>query len=405
VSAFPSQIAFDQAMRDLSSPDAGTRLRTVQMLKEAGYEEAAVPLAALVTDVQDEVQLEAIGAELNIFLAERVVPRKRVALIVEVRHAVLAEPAFSSGPLAIGARPVPVEVLTALRAGARDESPRVAVESLYAFGVLAVEPAGAARRELLRVSGPEIAARTGASDPALRYAAVRVLGRVFAPRAGDAPLDESVGDAVITAMNDNDRAVRVAAMEALGAMRYQRAVQALTTLFEYYGRSDAAGTALDALARIAHPSSVPLFAAQLVGKSAAWRGSAIEGLARLGDAARLPGIQTAVSSEPSDAVALAGVFASTMLGNGPIDRIVEALTKPRLHDQAKQYLVELAPGRTTGFSKYVLDPDLRIRIDVVDAIGLSDDTAGLRVIETLLQDREPQVARAAERAVARLKKH
>src|SRR5260221_1824959 len=60
------QLSFEQAMRDLVSPDAGMRLRTVQMLKDAAYPEAAVPLAKLVTDAEDEIQLEAIAAELNI---------------------------------------------------------------------------------------------------------------------------------------------------------------------------------------------------------------------------------------------------------------------------------------------------------------------------------------------------
>jgi HEAT repeat protein len=390
-------------VRDLASPDSITRLRAAKMFKEAPYPEAAVPLAALVTDTQDEVQLEAIAAELNIFLNEPVVPRKRVALVVEVRHAVLAESAFSIGPLAIGALPVPLEVLTALRAGARDENPRVAVESLYTFGVLAVEPGGRARRELLRASGPEIAALTGASDRALRYAAVRVIGRVFAKRRADEPLEQTVGDAVVTALNDNERVVNGAAIEALGAMRYERGVQALTELFEYYGKSNAAVAALDALARIAHPASAPLFAAELAGKSVARRASAIEGLARVGDAARFHDIQTAISVDRDDGVALAGAFASTLLAGAPIDRLVEALMKPKLRDQAKQYLIELAPGRVAVFSKHLQDPDARIRLDVVDAIGLAGDPAGLRLIEPLLQDREPPVARAAERAVARLR--
>jgi HEAT repeat protein len=227
---------------------------------------------------------------------------------------------------------------------------------------------------------------------------------VFAKRAEDEPLEQTVGDAVITVLNDNDRAVKAAAMEALGTMRYERGVQALTDLLQYYGKSDAAGTALDALARIAHPASTPIFAAELAGKSVVRRGSAIEGLARLGDASKLPGIQTAIISERNDGVALAGAFASTLLENARIDPIVEALTKPKLRDQAKQYLVELAPGRASVFSKYLQDPDAQIRLDVVDAIGLAGDPTGLRVIEPLMKDREPQVARAAERAVARLRK-
>jgi hypothetical protein len=207
--ASPAQVSFEQATRDLASPDAGTRLKAAQMMKQAGYPEAAVPLAALVTDPADEVQLEAIAAELNIFLEERIVPRKRIGFVIEVRNQVLAESAFSSGPLAIGAKPVPSEVLTALRTASRDEQPRVALEAIYAFGVLAVEPSGEARRELLHTSGPALAALLGVPDPAMRFAAVRVIGRVFAPRVHDGPIEESLGDAVITALNDPDRAVKM----------------------------------------------------------------------------------------------------------------------------------------------------------------------------------------------------
>src|SRR5258706_9923001 len=68
-----AQIPFEQAARDLASTDSGARLKATRMLKEAAYPEAAVPLAALVTDPVDDVQLEAIAAALNIFLTERIV--------------------------------------------------------------------------------------------------------------------------------------------------------------------------------------------------------------------------------------------------------------------------------------------------------------------------------------------
>ena len=143
----------------------------------------------LVTDPQDAVQLAAIAAELNVFMAERIVPRKRIGLVVEVRTPILAEPLFSAGPSAVGARHVPMEVLAALRAAWRDDNPRVGLEALYAFGALGDEPSGADRRELLRTSGPDVAALVGASDPAMRFAALRVIGRLFAQRKDDAVVD------------------------------------------------------------------------------------------------------------------------------------------------------------------------------------------------------------------------
>jgi HEAT repeat protein len=373
------------------------------MLKAAGYPEAAIPLAPLVADPRDEVQLEAIAAELNIFLAERIVSKKRVGFVVEVRNVIAAEAVFSAGPSAVGPRPVPIDVLIALRGGARDDNPRVGLEALYAFGVLAGEAGGSARREVLGASGRDVAALIGSSDPALRYAAVRVLGRLFAKRPQDEPVEPSVGDAVITALNDSDRAVKGAAMQALGAMRYDRAVQALTDLFQYYARGDSAAATLDALARIANPVSAPLFTEQASSKSPTLRGIAIEGLARVGDASALGAIQAAVRAERNDGVVLAGAFASAMLDNAPLDRIAEALTRSKLRDQARQYLVELAPGRSAAFSRYLLDPDARMRLDVIDALGLGGDSAALPVVEPLTKDPDPQLARAAERAIARLR--
>ena len=398
-----AQTPFEQAARDLSSPDPAVRLRTVQMLKQTAYLEAAIPLAALVTDARDDIQLEAIAAELNIFLAEPVVPKKRAGLVVEVRRTVQAEAAFSLGPAALGSRPVPAEVLTALRVAARDENVRVAVEALYACGVLSADQAGSARRDLLRAAGPDLAAFVGASQPALRYAAVRVLGRLFAKRAQDEPIESTVGDAVITALNDNDRAVKAAAMHALGSMKYERGVQALTDLFKYYGKGDPAEAALDALARIGHATSVPLFMAQLTGKTASVRGIAMEGLARAGDTSALAAIQTAIDHETSQPAVLAGAFALVMLGNAPTDRVSDSLGNAKLRDQAKQYLIEIAPGRTATFAHPLLDSDPEIRLAMVDALGLAGDPAAIAVVEPLLQDRVPEVARAAEQAIARLR--
>ena len=399
-----AQVPFEQAARDLSSPDAGTRLRTVQILRDAAYPEAAVPLARAVADTQDEIQLTAIAAELNIFLAERVVAKKRVAMVVEVRNPILAEPAFTAGPSVLGALPVPAEVLDALRFAARDNNPRVGLEALYAFGTLGWSPSGAARRELLQRSGADVAALLGAPDPAMRYAAARVVGRLFASRPHDDPIEATVGDGAITALNDNDRAVKTAVMAALGAMRYERAVQALTDLFTFYNKGEVAEAALDALAHIAYSASAPLFTAQLAGTaSSTMRAIAIDGLTRLGDPARLTEIRAAADRDHGDAVTLAAAFASAVLENGPVERIVDAVTKPRMRDRARVYIAELASRRAASFGPHLVDPDERIRLELVEALGVAGDSTALRMLDPLLQDRDPQVARAAERAAARLR--
>jgi HEAT repeat protein len=408
VSASPGntlQVPFEQAITDLASPDAATRLRTVQMLKDAAYPESAVPLARLVLDGDDVVQLEAIAAELNIFLAQKIVPRKRVGFVVEVRTAVSADAIFTSGPLAVGPRPVPIEVLDALRTAARDDNPRVRLEAVYAFGVLAVEPGGNRRRDLLRTSGPDLAAMIGAVDPAHRYAALLVIGRVFERRLHDDPIAQDVGDAVISALNEKAPEMQAGAMQALGAMRYDRAVQGLMDLFQYRGKGNLAESALDAVAHIGHASSIPLLVAQLTSKNATLKGIAIEGLARAGDRTRLRDIQSAIGADRNSSLQLAGRFASVMLSDdavGGIAPIVEALANPTLREQARWYLIEAAPGRSQAFTRYLQDPDPLVRTALVDALGLSDDEAALALVRPLASDKDVQVARAVERALARL---
>jgi HEAT repeat protein len=401
--ALQAQLTFEKTVADLSSPDPGTRLHAVQLLKGAAYPESAVPLAQVILDPYDETQLEAIGAELNIFLSDKVTPRRRVGLLVEVRGRIEAEPIFMAGPSALGPTRVPAAVATALATASRDPNARVAVEALYAFGALAGEVSAGDRPAVLAQSGPVLAATIGATDPTLRIAAIRVIGRVFARRPGDPAIEETVGDAVIMALNDRETPIQITAMWALGAMRYERAIQGLNELFQYHQRGPLAEASFDALAHIGHASSLPQFVAQLNGRTATLKLVAIEGLARTGDRTRAESILNALSSERNDAILLAGHFANAKLVDGPVDAIVEALARGKLHDQASQYVLEIAAGHAQVFARHLQDPDPRIRIEVVNALGLSGDAAALPLVEPLAKDRDEGVAKAAARAVARLR--
>jgi HEAT repeat protein len=394
--------SFEQVIGKLGSSDAGTRLEAVRLLKDATYAEAAAPLASLLLDPDDRIQVEAIAAELNIFLAEKVVSRRRVALVVEVRNKITAEGTFERGPLALGPRSVPPIVLASLVQATRDENPRIGLEALYAFGTLGVGPTGPDRRDLLLATGPELSGLVGASAPDLRLAAVQVIGRVFESRPGDPPVGSSVGDAVVAALNDADTRVRLAAMEALGAMRYERGLQALTAQFEYHGRGQLADGALEAIARIAHPSSAFLFASLLTEKSHARKTLGIEGLARIGDPARLGDIEACLGSDGHADVVLAGDFARAMLAKGSIDQLAEALRDERLRGMAQQYLIEIAPGRSSLFTRQVKDPDPIIRAGVADALGLACDAAALPIVQAMRADPDAEVELAVERALSRL---
>jgi HEAT repeat protein len=90
-------------------------------------------------------------------------------------------------------------------------------------------------------------------------------------------------------------------------------------------------------------------------------------------------------------------------GGGGLSTIVEELANPRLREQARWYLIEAAPGRTQAFSRFLQDPDALVRAALVDALGLSDDSAATALVQPMASDKDVQVARAVERALARLR--
>ncbi len=104
----------------------------------------------------------------------------------------------------------------------------------------------------------------------MKEAATNALGRLFGAAnlgggaTGDlASLRIEAGDLIVGSLNEPDLELRLASMAALGEMRYERAVQSLTDLFNYHKKGPEAMAALDAVAAIGHPGSLPVFLAQL----------------------------------------------------------------------------------------------------------------------------------------------
>ena len=176
--------------------------------------------------------------------------KKRVGLLVEVRDAGARRGRSTGSARGLAARRRRRSWCDALLDGVDDHTRRSGVEAIYALGTIARPPLAAdAAAQLIKALD-----HYDPADPRCR----RPCGR---PAAGN-----SAGDALIKAMNDSNSAVRYAAMRALGDLHEQRAVQALDRPLAFYGKGEGAGAALDALAQIAHPSSVPLFKAHLADK-------------------------------------------------------------------------------------------------------------------------------------------
>ena len=385
-SAAAQPASYQDVVRNLRNPDPKVRVSAIRLLRESRYPQAAGPIAPLVTDPVTQVQLQAIAAELSFFLVEPIPERKKVAFLVEVRNPGPAVTAFELGPLAVWPHPVPPELVRGLLEAVDDEDKKVRTEAIYTLGTIVRPP-------LAEDAVPQLVKALDHYDPAIRAAAARVAGRLDV---------KALADALIKAVNDSNSDVRFAAMRALGAIGEDRAVEALTEQFHFYAKGEGAASALDALARIADPSSVPLFKSQLSSKDPFLRRAAADGLGRTGDTSETSALQMTAGNDSSAMVRAAAAFALQKLGQHYIPRLVEFMTSARMAPQIAEYLVELGPPVVPELLPHLQDSNTAIRANVAQVLGVLGGPAATAALQALATDRDRVVSQAATRAIERM---
>ncbi len=387
--------SYDQVAAGLTSPDADVRRDALRALGATAYPEAIAPISLLLTDPLDDIQLETIYTLLSFYHVERpVVVDRRKGLTVRPtsRLTAAAQRIYDLGPYGLIPQPVPLELTNGLAQSMFDANPRVRLESVYALGVMARPPldgyAADALPRLLQDSVEDI-----------REAAARVIGGLRVSTAGDA---------LVEALNDKSTRVATAAMRALGDIKAWQSIQALTDQFTYgKGKGPRAEAAFDALARIAHASSQELFTAQLTSSSANLRRLAAEGLARSGNREAAQQAGAALVNDKETDVVLAGAFAAVVGGgmaSGGVATLVSALDNGAHHEQAMAYLVELGPRAVPGLDQALASPDPATRERATLVLGFIGGDEAMVLLERARGDSDLRVVRAAERAIARLRK-
>jgi HEAT repeat protein len=382
------QARFDDVVRNLRNPDAKVRISAVRLLREAQYPEAIVPMAAVVNDPIDEIQLEAIAAELSFFMVEKVPDRKRVGFLIELRNKGGAAGAFELGPLAVWPKAAPPELIHELFRAVDDEHARVRLEAMHAIGLIggSAFPADAE---------PVLVKALDHYDPAVRAAAARVAGRLKV---------KSTGQALINAINDSNPDVRFAAIRALGQIGEQRAIEALSDQLIYYGKGEGAWASLAALAQIGHPTSVPVFSRYLTHKDPLLRRAAAEGLGRAGDLSEVTALETGAGNDLSRSVRASMAFALQKLGRHYIPRLVDFLSSDDVARQVQGYLLEFGPTIEQELLPRLQEPDEAVRARIAEVLGAIGGEASRAALEGLKgRARDGDVAEAAQQALERIK--
>jgi HEAT repeat protein len=380
-------LPFEEVVRNLANPEPELRISAVRLLRDAKYPEALAPMAPLINDTVNDIQLETIGAVLSFFLVDDLPAKRKVAFVLEVRASDQAARAFERGPLAVWPKQPPAELIPALVQALNDDHAKVREAALYTIGVIgAGTVVGDDAQQLIKALEH--------LDPAVRTAAARVIGRLRLP---------GVGESLTRAMHDSNAEVRSAAMRALGRLGDATAAKALTDQLHYYQKGDSARAALDALAHIADPSSVPEFKAHLRDSDPGMRRAAAEGLGRTQDASEIEWLQTGVGNDDDETVRAAMAFALARLGQGQAVRLVDFLDSESMTLQVQEYLMELGPSVAPKLLPRLLEPDEVTRRELAQILGLLGGDSTVPALTPLLQDRDRAVVRAATQAIERIK--
>jgi HEAT repeat protein len=393
----------DALVEALKNPSTRTRIDALHTLGDAARAEAAVPMAALLLDGDDDVQYAAIESLLKIYTVRADLGSRPWGVTAIGRTSTLPELAFEAGPLATIPAAVPAEVLVNLSAVMRqDESSRIRFAAAYALGVLgspAMGPMATAARPIVIADTVEGLKHP---DAATRQVIARVAGRVFAPDPG-ATATEAVGDALIATMNDPDALVRRWAMDSLGWLQYEHAVQSLTDRVSYYGKGEEGAAALHAVVRTASPGSAPVLRALLANTYIPFRLLSIEGLGRIGDQNALASINESAAGVNDPGVALASAYARFMLNQADVVAIADALEHPDTTVQAKVYLAEIAVAKPAAVQPLLRTPNPSTRMIAIEVLGASRHPDEVATLEPLLKDPAPEVVDATSEAIRRLR--
>ena len=359
------QYTFEQVAAGLKHQDPSTRLRAIQILKDADYQEAAGAIGDLLGDADDRVQLAAIDAERSLFTLRPISRRKMVGLVIEKRT---TTGETGEGQLALKPRSVPPQVLSGLMLALSDRNSRVRAEALGLTALLAP------------------------------------IACQFRLKPNDVQCVQ-LGNAVIENINSREPTLRRAAMQTLGRLQYPDAAPALMDQLSFHQKGPDAQAALEGLAGIGHVVSISTFEELLTSSNADMRRFAVEGLGRAGHRDALPQLQQMGQTERSRAVIIAlhyAIFRLGAAGSSP-SQIVASLRNAELRPLAVQYLLNLAPSTGSTLAESLRDQDPDVRRTIADVLGFSADAAVVPALTQVAKDPDPDVALAAQRALERLK--
>ena len=274
------------------------------------------------------------------------------------------------------------KVITALKAtleGTR--SNRASREAAKGLGIL-----------VARAAVPSLIKAAHSSDETLSLEALNSLAKIQ---------DRSAGPPLVDLLDSPNNDIKQQAAVTIGILRTGQAAPKLQSIFENDPDPKNKEMALQGLAYLGDPASIPLFTKALGSVDKVIRTSAAEGLARTADAKALPELEKAITVERDAEAKLALEYAMTAFGKPDyLSDLVNELSSKRYGDVAQPYLIELAraPSFLPKLYPYLQTPNAGVRKGLCTVLMFSGDQTSLEQLDRLSHDPNGEVAAEALRA-------
>lgn len=375
----------------LRDVDTSVRLEAVKALDDIGGPKTVDALVEAARDNDPEIQIRAADGLVNVYLPGYL----KTGISGTVKRAgdsIRARFTDTNDQIIDAYVEVPLPVIQALGRQAR--------------GGVSLESRANAARALGILRGqaavPDLLEALNSKDGRLMYESLVALQKIRDPAAGPG---------IVFLLGDLDEKVRIAALQATGILRNQRAAPEVRDAIDHPLNTRTQREALSALAMIADPADRGVFLRYLNDRDDALRAAGAEGLARLKNPGDRIILDKTFESERNASTRLSMAFAEVALGNrqmsefSPLQYLLNNLNLKANRSTAIAFLIELAR-----------DPEVRQVIYPVLTHATRDERTGMSIVlarsgdrdseqylEAMLKDPDPEVMQEATRSLRTLR--
>lgn len=373
-------LGLDSLVEATADTSEKVQLAAVESIGKISDPRQVSSLSTAVRQSKGKAQHEAIH-----LLVEHYIPNAEKGALKELEASV--EKLFSP-PHPIVVEPwiqVDQEAIDAIISALDNQNSENRVQAAATLGILRAQPAI-----------PRIAYYLQSPSQQMVRTCIRSIGYIGQPEAGSY---------LIPLLKSKDDDIVMDAARVLGQFKYKPAVAELTHLLDYTNKQEYRRVALQAISRIADPSSEKEMQKYYTSNDALLRQYSIEGFGRMGLKGYTEPLEREALRGGSKQIKLALSFSLYALGRrAHLDPLVRGLQDGEVRNQVREYFVELGSPAIPDLAAYLKPADKDLRLRIVRMLGDMHKPEAIPYLEPYIKDQSVDVAQEATDAIRKLRK-